>query len=241
LTQLPADNANNYLYIVENYKTICYNVNEIKSKYHSIDDNIQIMAVTKTVSPQAVNIAISCGIKLLGENRVQEFLSKKDEYNKNSDVHFIGNLQSNKVKYIIDEVTMIQSVNSINLAQEIDKQSKRRDKIMDILVEINIGNEVSKTGIVQNELEDMLNKVSEMQNVRVKGLMAIPPINAKEETYANMQKLFVDIRAKKLDNINMSILSMGMSNDYELAIKYGANIVRIGTGLFGARKYIGGN
>ena len=177
---------------------------------------------------------------LLGENRVQEFLSKKDEYDKTADVHFIGHLQTNKVKYIINDVKMIQSVDSIKLAEEINRLAKANNKTIDILIEINIGGELSKSGIDKNELENLLYKVSTLESDKVKGLMTIPPVNAPESLYENMQKLFVDIRDKKIDNINMSVLSMGMSNDYQTAIKYGSNLVRIGTGLFGARNYNGG-
>ncbi len=231
---------NNYLYVVENFNTICYNVNNVKSKYRADNEEIKIMAVTKTVLPEIINTAVSCGISLLGENRVQEFLSKRDKYDKSADVHFIGHLQTNKVKYIINDVKMIQSVDSIRLAEEINRLAKANSKTMDILIEINIGGELSKSGINKNELQDLLYKVSKLDNVKVKGLMAIPPVNSPEPLYEKMQKLFVDIRDKKIDNIDMSVLSMGMSNDYQTAIKYGSNLIRIGTGLFGARNYNGG-
>lgn len=240
MTHSTATQPNNYSFVVENYNRICYNINNIKAKYRNASDNIEIMAVTKTVEPEIINTAIACGINLLGENRVQEFMSKKDEYNKNAKVHFIGALQTNKVKYIINEVSNIQSVDSFKLAQEIDKQALKNNIVMDILLEINIGNEQSKSGINKDDLEQLVYSLSELNNINVKGLMSIPPISADEHLYDSMNSLFNEYKGKNIKNLNMEILSMGMSNDYEIAIKHGSNLVRIGTGLFGARKYIGG-
>lgn len=224
-------------YVEENFRQISFRVNEAKEKYGRSGDSIEIMAVTKTVAPEIVNHAVSsCGIKLLGENRVQEYLSKKDEYLPAS-VHFIGQLQSNKVKYIIDSVDMIQSVDSIKLAKEIDRHAKRVGKIQDVLVEVNIAGEESKGGVSPEGLEDMLTEVSELSSVRIQGLMTIPPAVDSEKFLYKMQKLYIDISDKKIDNINMSFLSMGMSGDYETAVKYGSNILRIGSALFGARIY----
>ncbi len=226
----------NFDYIDENLKRITYNVEETKAKYRNSDDDVRIMAVTKTVAPECVNYAISKGICLLGENRVQEYLSKKDLYEK-ADVHFIGHLQTNKVKYIADSISVIQSVDSLKLALEIDKCAAKLEKIQDILVEVNIGGEDSKSGISADKTEDLLFQLSEMKNIRVKGLMTIPPISNSEEFLYKMQHLYIDICSKKIDNINMDILSMGMSNDYALAVKYGSNILRIGRALFGERVY----
>ena len=139
MEQIQPNNSNKYLYVVENYHNICYNVNQLKSKYHSDNDVFQIMAVTKTVEPEIINVAIENGINLLGENRVQEFLSKKDFYDKKADVHFIGHLQTNKVKYIINDVSMIESVDSFKLASEIDKHARQNNLTMDILIEVNVG------------------------------------------------------------------------------------------------------
>lgn len=235
MEQIQDNNSNNYLYVVENYRNICYNVNQLKSKYRSDSDNIEIMAVTKTVTPEIVNVAIENGVSLLGENRVQEFLSKKNLYNKKAQVHFIGTLQTNKVKYIINDVSMIQSVDSFKLANEINKQAKKNNRVMDVLIEVNIGDESTKSGVDSNDVSNLLDEISSLDNVRIKGLMAIPPINAPEALYEKMYQLFIDMGSKKLDNISMDILSMGMTNDYQLAIKYGSNIIRIGTGLFGKR------
>lgn len=221
--------------IIYNYNKINDDINEIKAK-NNIQYDINFMAVTKTVAPEYVNTAIECGIKLLGENRVQEFISKKDEYRKGADVHIIGKLQTNKVKYIINEVTMIQSLDSIKLAKEIDRLAAKNNKVMDVLVEVNIGDEVSKAGIKYEEAEKFIENLIQFRNIHVRGLMAIPPIDSSEEIYYKMHKLFVDICDKKLDNIDMDFLSIGMSGDYKTAIKHGSNLIRIGTGLFGSRK-----
>lgn len=223
--------------IEENYKSIIYNIRNAAAKYRSEDEKIELMAVTKTVDPEAVNYAIGLGVRLLGENRVQEYSSKKELYDKNAQVHFIGRLQTNKVKYIIDSVSMIESVDSLRLACEINKHALKNQKKMDVLVEVNIGGEISKGGIAPEELEETLWQMSELENICVKGLMAIPPADMPEKFLYNMQKLYIDISHKNLHNISMDYLSMGMSGDYVQAIRYGSNIVRIGRGLFGPRNY----
>jgi len=223
-------------YISENFKKIVFNIEEAKAKYRSSNDAVEIMAVTKTVPYEAVNYAVECGIRLLGENRVQEYLSKKDFYNPKAQVHFIGHLQSNKIKYIIDSVGMIQSVDSFKLAKEIDRLAKNKNLKMDVLIEVNIGDEPSKSGIASTEAESLICQISQLENLKVKGLMAIPPVGGGEKYFEKMHELFIDIKGKNIDNIDMSILSMGMSSDYELAVKHGSNLVRIGTKLFGVRK-----
>lgn len=222
--------------ISENIKRISFEIEEAKAKYRKPDEIVDIMAVTKTVEYERVNEAIGCGIKLLGENRVQEYISKRDFYEKSADVHFIGSLQTNKVKYIIDNVSMIQSVDSYKLALEIDKQAKKHNLVMNILLEVNIGGEITKGGFSQDVLDENILMISKLENVRICGLMTIPPPNSEKFLY-NMQKLFIDKKAKKYDNVNMDILSMGMSGDYVEAVKYGSNIVRLGTAIFGRRNY----
>ncbi|MGN0585633.1 MAG: YggS family pyridoxal phosphate-dependent enzyme [Ruminococcus sp.] len=229
---------NGFEYITENYRRICAGIEEAKTKYRSPNDNIELMAVTKTVSPEAVNHAIGLGIKLLGENRVQEYESKKDFYNPAASVHFIGHLQTNKVKYIIEDMDLIQSVDSIKLAAEIDRQARRVNKVQNVLVEVNIGGEESKSGVSPNDLENLLYEAAQLENIHVKGLMTIPPSENSEKFLCKMQQLYLDISSKNMDNIDMDILSMGMSGDYIKAIEYGSNLVRIGTALFGARKYM---
>lgn len=228
----------NFNYINDNYKHILYNVNDAIIKYRNPNDSVKIMAVTKTIQPEAINHAIGLGIDLLGENRVQEYLSKKDFYNKSATVDFIGHLQTNKVKYIINDVSLIHSVDSLKLAQEIDRLANRINKVQNILVEVNIGEEESKSGVKPNLLKPLLLELAKLENVSVKGLMTLPPANSGEKFLAKMQELYIDISQEKLDNIDMTILSMGTSGDYVQAIKYGSNLVRIGTALFGARTYL---
>ena len=217
------------------------------------EDSVKILAATKTVSAETINFAISKGIHIIGENRVQELLEKYDKIDReNAEIHFIGRLQTNKVKYIIDKVSMIHSVDSYKLACEIDKQAKKKGIVMDVLVEVNIGDEESKGGVKCDELEALLVQIAGLENVRVKGLMAIPPKCEEDEnedacgdsskkiyknqTYLNkIFNLFIDISRKKLDNIYMYELSVGMSDDYEAAAFYGATIVRPGRAIFGSR------
>ncbi len=210
---------NNFSYIDENYKRICYNVNEAKAKYRASSDVIEIMAVTKTVEPEAINHAIGLGIKTLGENRVQEYLSKRDYYNKAADVQFIGHLQTNKVKYIIDSVSLIQSVDRIKLAEEINRLAAKAGIVKDILIEVNVGGEYTKSGISPEMLPNMLDECQHLGNICIKGLMTIPPPLCDEYIYSKMQQLYIDNKAKKRDNVSMSMLSMGMSSDYAMANK----------------------
>lgn len=227
---------NEFDYIRENAERIIYEVGEAKAKYRKADDIIDIMAVTKTVPCEAVNVAVQSGITLLGENRVQEYLSKKDFYDKSASVDFIGHLQTNKVKYIIDSVNRIHSVDNMKLAKEINRLSGIREKTTDILIEVNIGREKSKSGVDPDNLLDFCYELSELPNIRVSGLMSIPPKECSEKFFCKMQELFIDIKAKNIDNSSVWVLSMGMSSDFPVAIKYGSNVVRIGTALFGSRK-----
>ncbi|MEA5134915.1 MAG: YggS family pyridoxal phosphate-dependent enzyme [Candidatus Fimivivens sp.] len=201
---------------------------------------IQLMAVTKTNNAQRVNEAVAAGITLLGENRAQELLEKYEDYHKeNCEIHFIGHLQTNKVKSIIDKVSLIQSVDRLPLAEKIDRCAKEAGRIMPVLVEVNIGGEATKSGAQPQMLPDLLAKMACFSNIKIKGLMCIPPNVTddltKERYFAQMYRHFIDIRTKKMDNVCMDILSMGMSYDFPLAIKHGSNIVRIGRGLFGER------
>ncbi|MBQ7399531.1 MAG: YggS family pyridoxal phosphate-dependent enzyme [Clostridia bacterium] len=218
--------------------------------------DVTLLAATKTVDADTINFAIENGITCIGENRVQELLEKYDAINKeNVDIHFIGRLQTNKVKYIADKVSMIHSVDTVKLAAEINKQCAKIGKVMNVLVEVNIGEEESKGGISPDELENFLVEISGFENIKVVGLMCIPPVcknddfvadndeknESTKKSYKNqaffkkIMKLFLDISAKKIDNIYMQVLSMGMSDDFEQAVADGSTIVRIGRGLFGSR------
>lgn len=204
-------------------------------------DDVSIMAVTKTVPAEIVNAAIDQGIRLLGENRAQELCEKYDCYQKDGvDIHFIGHLQTNKVKQIVDKVSMIQSVGTIKLAEEINRQCSRLDKKMNVLIEVNIGREEHKDGVYPDRAEDMIRQIAEkMPMLSVRGLMAIPPLGpgggSDEKYFYQMRQLFIDIMSKNIDNSIMDTLSMGMSGDYDKAVAHGSTMVRLGTALFGAR------
>ncbi len=204
--------------------------------------DVVLMAVTKTVDPVFINYALDYGVKMIGENRVQEMLRKKPDLHLDGvEKHLIGHLQTNKAGQIVGEVDMIQSVDSVKIAKEIAKQSIKKGIITDVLLEINIGEEESKTGFSKNEFLESIYEISEIEGISVKGLMTIPPIcenNTKLcKFFENIYNIYVDINAKKLDNISMNILSMGMSGDYEQAILCGSNLVRIGSSIFGPRIY----
>ena len=228
--------------IEANLRLINDRIAEAAEKSGRTRDDIRLMAVTKTVEPIFINHAISCGIDLIGENKVQEFLSKQP-YLKLDGVqaHLIGHLQTNKVRQIVPHVSMIQSVDSLKLAKEIDKQCEKIGKVMPCLIEVNIANEESKTGLPKENLEGLLADISNLEHLRVDGLMTIPPICEEREKiceyFHKMHEMFVDIGRKKIDNINMKILSMGMSSDYVEAIECGANLVRVGSSIFGPRLY----
>ena len=205
-------------------------------------EDIQFMAVTKTVDPIYINYALDYGVDLIGENRVQELLSKKDELHLDGvKKHLIGHLQSNKAGQIVGVADMIQSVDSVKIAKEIAKQSIKKGITTDVLLEINIADEESKSGFSVSEFYENIHEISEINGIKVQGLMTIPPICEKNtilcKFFENIYNIYVDIKGKKLDNINMQILSMGMSGDYEQAILCGSNLVRIGSAIFGPRIY----
>lgn len=226
----------NYSYVDENLKLIRENVGEAAEKFGRKAEDIRIMAVTKTVAPEIVNHAIELGLDLLGENRVQEYLSKAEAYSP-AEVHFIGGLQTNKVKYIIESVSMIQSVDSLKLGTEIDRLAAKHGRVMDILCEVNIGGEESKGGVAPDKLRELIAQLAQLKNIRIKGLMTIPPPSQSDIFLGRMQELYNDLRDNKIEGADMQVLSMGMTHDYAEAVKYGSTLVRIGTGLFGARDY----
>ncbi|MBE6886296.1 MAG: YggS family pyridoxal phosphate-dependent enzyme [Ruminococcaceae bacterium] len=202
---------------------------------------ISLMAVTKTVPPEKVNLAIEKGITLLGENRVQEMLSKYESYRAGSHIHFIGGLQTNKVKYIVGKVEMIESVDSLRLAEEIGKRSVAAGVVTDILCEINIGGEESKGGIAPFAAEELIRQMAEIPGIHLRGLMTIPPYCEDEKVvesfFDKTHALLLDIRAKNIDNIDMDVLSMGMSHDFLPAVRHGSTVLRLGRILFGERIY----
>ena len=224
-----------------------HNLNIIKNNVKSAcelsgrnPEDVLILAVTKKRSVEEINRAIELGITDIGENRVQELLEKYDNVSKNVRWHIIGHLQTNKVKYIADKVCMIHSVDSVKLAEEIDRRCKKLGRVMDILIEINSGEE-NKDGIVPADSFGIIKEISNLTNVKIKGLMTMAPLGADEkkltEVFSALYKLSVDIKAKNIDNVSMDILSMGMTGDYMVAIEEGATMVRVGTGIFGERNY----
>lgn len=222
--------------ISENIRRIRFDIEEAKVRWNRENDSIRIMAVTKTVPPERVNYAVSEGFTLLGENRVQEYLQKKELYDKNAEVHFIGTLQSNKVRQIIDSVTMIQSVDKLSLAREISSQAVKHGKCMDILCEVNIGGEESKSGFSPDLLYESLCEIAALPGVKLCGLMTIPP-PGDMSFLEKMQRLFEDMKSRRIEGADIRLLSMGMSSDYKEAVRFGTGLVRLGTALFGARNY----
>ena len=228
--------------VAQNVQKIAQDVREAALQAGRDPSEVQVMAVTKTVDPVLVNAAIGAGITLLGENKAQELCAKYDSYHKDGvQIHFIGHLQTNKVRQIVDKVSMVESVDSIKLAREIDRHCAAIGKVMDVLLEVNIGREENKTGIFPEFLPALLEEAGNLEHIRVRGLMTIPPVCETEEEvlqyFSQMRQLFIDIKQKKYDNISMEILSMGMSADYLAAVRCGSNIVRIGTAMFGQRNY----
>ncbi|MBD9120515.1 MAG: YggS family pyridoxal phosphate-dependent enzyme [Ruminococcaceae bacterium] len=225
-----------------NYDFINEKIAEAAMKAGKTRDDITFLSATKTVEPEYINYAISLGLSYIGENKVQELLSKYDQYNlENCSLQFIGHLQSNKVRQIVGKVDLIQSIDSMKLAKEVSKCSLKNNITSDILVEVNIGKEENKSGVMPEMLEELVEEISTLPAVNVKGLMTILPICEKKDEirryFEKMNRLFLDISSKKLDNVSMDILSMGMSSDYYEAILEGANMVRIGSALFGNRIY----
>ena len=202
-----------------NYDFINEKIAEAAMKAGKTRDDITFLSATKTVEPEYINYAISLGLSYIGENKVQELLSKYDQYNlENCSLQFIGHLQSNKVRQIVGKVDLIQSIDSMKLAKEVSKCSLKNNITSDILVEVNIGKEENKSGVMPEMLEKLVEEISTLPAVNVKGLMTIPPICEKKDEirryFEKMNRLFLDISSKKLDNVSMYILSMGMSSDY---------------------------
>ena len=203
---------------------------------------IKLCAATKMNDADAVRQAIAAGVDYCGENRVQELIQKsKENAYEGAPVHFIGHLQTNKVKQVVGKVDLIQSVDRMNLLDAIQKEAARQEIVQDILLEVNIGNEESKSGFQSEEILPLLEHISDFPNIRVKGLMAIPPISQNSgdnlKFFQEMYNLSVDITRKKYDNVSVDYLSMGMSDDYEDAIACGSTMIRVGTAIFGARDY----
>jgi PLP dependent protein len=242
MEKLSSDFEQRFLDLEENLKVIQNRIAEAAVKSGRSPQEITLLAATKTVPVEVINHGIALGIDHIGENKVQELCEKYDAYQlEKCELQFIGHLQTNKVKNIIGKVSMIQSVDSVKLAGEISRLSASHALTTEILIEVNIGCEENKSGILPQNLYTLLSEIAALPAIRIRGLMAIPPAEANNsETngyFLNMSKYFIDINTKKIDNIHMDYLSMGMSSDYTQAILAGANMVRVGSALFGPRIY----
>lgn len=229
--------------ISDNIKSIKERIEKAAQRSGRNAEDITLIAVSKTQPAEKVIEARDCGLWVFGENKVQELVEK---YPKVQDVrwHLIGHLQRNKVKYIVDKVELIHSLDSLELAGEIDKRAQKAGKVMPVLIQINIGKEDTKSGIYEEEIENFLQGLTGFKNILVSGIMTIPPKTDNEEEtrkyFRRMKEIFEKLKCLDYKNFDIKYLSMGMTDDFEIAIEEGANIVRIGTGIFGQRKYIGG-
>ena len=225
--------------VIENYKNA---MSRLETALEESGRNVQdvlVIGASKTMPLERILfVRDNTDVKIFGENRVQELLEK---YTPDVRWHFIGQLQTNKVKYIIDKVELIHSVDRISLLQEIDRQAKKHGKVQDILIEVNIGGEEKKGGVAPAEVIDFAKEVDKYPSVRLKGLMSVLPNVEKDVLnafYLQLSKLYDTLKQTRLDNADIRYLSAGMSNDYDVAVKYGANIVRLGRALFGEREVI---
>ncbi len=229
-----------YTYIRGNLEEIQGNIRSACEKSGRNPDEVTLVAVTKTVEADVMNAAIDLGVTIVGENRVQEIRRKFDDV-KPVSWHQIGHLQRNKVKYIADKVDMIHSVDSIRLAEEISDKAQKFGRTIDILIQVNVAGESQKFGIDDETLTEMLTEISKLEGIKVKGLMLIAPFADDPETvrpiFRRMKEIFDSTKNSNYDNVEMKYLSMGMTGDYEVAIEEGANMVRIGSGIFGKRTY----
>lgn len=227
--------------LAENLNIVEKNICEACKRANRSRDEVTLIAVSKTKPVSMLEEIYDEGIRDFGENKVQELTEKYETMAKDIRWHMIGHLQRNKVKYIVDKVQLIHSVDSVRLAQAIEQEAAKKDVIVDILIEVNVAEEESKFGLKLEEVIAMVEEISKYSHLRIKGLMTIAPyVENPEENrsvFAALRKLSVDIAQKNIDNVSVEILSMGMTNDYEVAIEEGATIVRVGTGIFGERNY----
>lgn len=226
------------------------NIRDVEEKIQAACDRVgrkreevTLIAVSKTMPVEYLREAYLHGLRVFGENKVQELVRKYEELKSDGiEWHMIGHLQVNKVKYLPEIASLIHSVDSLKLAEEIQRIGEKYSKIMDILVQINLSLEDSKFGITKDEAEDFIKRLSAYPNLKVRGLMTVPPFVEEPEDnrqyFRELRKIMVDLNAKNIDNIDMNILSIGMTGDYEVAIEEGATHIRVGTGIFGERSYL---
>jgi pyridoxal phosphate enzyme (YggS family) len=212
----------------------------ISSILSSVPEDVHLIAVTKTRSVEEIKEAYDFGLRDFGENKVQELISKYDEFDTSVRWHLIGHLQRNKVKYIVGKVCLIHSLDSVKLLKELEKQFSSRGLTAEVLIEINIGREENKTGILLEELDELLLSIEECKHVKAKGIMTVLPICSEDEQreyFKKVKNLWDKLNKNSYKNIEMVYLSMGMTGDYKTAISEGSNMVRIGEGIFGKRNY----
>ena len=224
------------------------NLNDVEKRIQAACDRsgrkreeVLLVAVSKTKPVEMIEEIMTAGIVDFGENKPQELRDKYEVLPKNLRFHMIGHLQTNKIKYVIDRAVLIHSIDSLRLAEAVNAEAKKHDRIMPVLLEVNVAQEESKSGFLVEETEEAIREIAKLSNIRVEGLMTIAPFveNAEEnrQYFVKLRKLSVDIAAKNIDNVTMHHLSMGMTGDYEVAIEEGATMVRVGTGIFGERNY----
>ncbi len=227
--------------IQDNIKEVKKRIRAACTRCHRVEEEITLIDVTKTKPIAMLQEAYDAGERNFGENKVQELCEKYEIMPKDIKWHMIGHLQRNKVKYIVDKVELIHSVDSYRLAEQIDLEAKKKNVVVNILVEVNVAQEDTKFGLKTQEVMNLVENIAKLSSIRIKGLMTVAPFtdNAEENRsyFKKMRQLCVDINAKNIDNVSMDVLSMGMTGDYEVAIEEGATMVRVGTGIFGERNY----
>lgn len=227
--------------LAENLQQVNANIKKACAAVERAPSEITLVAVSKTKPVSMLQEAYDAGARVFGENKVQEIMDKYDQLPSDIQWHMIGHLQRNKVKYIIDKVAMIHSVDSLRLAQTIEQEAAKKELVMPILLEVNVAEEDTKFGLKVEEVLPLLEQISSFSHIQVKGLMTIAPFveNPEEnrEVFRTLKKLSVDISAKNINNVTMSVLSMGMTGDYQVAVQEGSTMVRVGTGIFGERNY----
>ena len=225
----------------ENLRDVEKRIEEACKRSNRDPKEVTLIAVSKTKPVEMLQEVYDAGARNFGENKVQEIMDKYDHLPQDIHWHMIGHLQRNKVKYIVDKVQMIHSVDSLRLAETIDKEAKKKNVTVPILIEVNVAEEDSKFGLSLEEVTALAEEISKLSNVRVCGLMTVAPFvedpEENREVFRSLKKLSVDIAAKNINNVTMSVLSMGMTNDFEVAVEEGATMVRVGTAMFGARDY----
>ena len=227
--------------LYENYETVVENVKKACVRAGRNPEEVTVIAVSKTKPLSDIEELIAHGVTEFGENKVQEMTDKYGHVSKPVHWHLIGHLQTNKVKYIVDKACLIHSVDSVHLAKEIEKEAAKKNVVVNVLIEVNIAHEESKFGIDETDVYDLIEAIKDFSHVHVMGLMTIAPFVENPENnriyFRKMYQLSLDIKSKNIDNIDMNVLSMGMTNDYEIAVEEGATMVRVGTAIFGARNY----